>query len=98
MAFWDPMITIAANIAETGILTYPACFPDSVVGFLFNDDAVTVQFVDMFFRTEKDEIAPMCPCYGPEEHQSRNPRANCCAVASVAEQHQLLQKSSAACL
>src|SRR3954463_8184492 len=26
------VITIAANIAETAILTYPACFPDSVVG------------------------------------------------------------------
>jgi len=26
-------ITIAANIARTGILTFPACFPDSVVGF-----------------------------------------------------------------
>jgi type I restriction enzyme S subunit len=26
-------ITIAANIAETGILAYPMCFPDSVVGF-----------------------------------------------------------------
>ena len=24
-------ITIAANIAETAILTYPACFPDSVI-------------------------------------------------------------------
>jgi type I restriction enzyme S subunit len=27
-------ITIAANIAETGILTFDSCFPDSVVGFL----------------------------------------------------------------
>jgi type I restriction enzyme S subunit len=26
-------ITIAANIAKTGVLTFPACFPDSVVGF-----------------------------------------------------------------
>lgn len=26
-------ITIAANIAETAILSYPMCFPDSVVGF-----------------------------------------------------------------
>lgn len=26
-------ITIAANIAETGILSYKACFPDSIVGF-----------------------------------------------------------------
>lgn len=27
-------ITIAANIAKTGVLTFEACFPDSVVGFL----------------------------------------------------------------
>ncbi|MFM6272632.1 MAG: restriction endonuclease subunit S, partial [Dolichospermum sp.] len=26
-------ITIAANIAETALLAYPMCFPDSVVGF-----------------------------------------------------------------
>lgn len=33
---WDAgtlCITIAANIAETGILEYPMCFPDSIVGF-----------------------------------------------------------------
>ena len=33
---WDAgtlCITIAANIAETGILSYPMCFPDSIVGF-----------------------------------------------------------------
>ena len=36
-------ITIAANIAETGILTYPACFPDSVVGFISSGDQVTEQ-------------------------------------------------------
>ena len=29
-------ITIAANIAKTGILTFDACFPDSVVGFTPN--------------------------------------------------------------
>ncbi|MFF6955665.1 restriction endonuclease subunit S [Streptomyces sp. NPDC008317] len=29
-------ITIAANIARTGILTFGACFPDSVVGFTAN--------------------------------------------------------------
>ena len=27
-------ITIAANIADTALLDYPACFPDSVVGFV----------------------------------------------------------------
>ena len=30
-------ITIAANIAETAILTFDACFPDSIVGFMANE-------------------------------------------------------------
>jgi type I restriction enzyme S subunit len=34
-------ITIAANIAKTGILTFDACFPDSVVGFNPNKKATT---------------------------------------------------------
>lgn len=37
-------ITIAANIAKTGILTFDACFPDSVVGFRAEEPA-TVEFV-----------------------------------------------------
>lgn len=34
-------ITIAANIAKTGVLDFDACFPDSVVGFLPNDNLNT---------------------------------------------------------
>jgi type I restriction enzyme, S subunit len=44
---WSPgtlCITIAANIAKTGILLFPACFPDSVVGFSASDRA-TVEYV-----------------------------------------------------
>ncbi len=37
-------ITIAANIAKTGVLTFDACFPDSVVGFTPNHKA-TVEYV-----------------------------------------------------
>lgn len=37
-------ITIAANIAKTGILLFPACFPDSVVGFSAADRS-TVEYV-----------------------------------------------------
>jgi len=37
-------ITIAANIAKTGVLTFDACFPDSVVGFKPNGH-VTVEYV-----------------------------------------------------
>lgn len=37
-------ITIAANIAKTGILMFDSCFPDSIVGFRA-ENAATVQFV-----------------------------------------------------
>lgn len=37
-------ITIAANIAKTGILQFEACFPDSVVGFTSAEPA-TVEYV-----------------------------------------------------
>jgi len=45
---WDSntlCITIAANIAETGLLTFPACFPDSIVGFTPSDGKSDVRFV-----------------------------------------------------
>ncbi|MCA0246254.1 MAG: restriction endonuclease subunit S [Proteobacteria bacterium] len=37
-------ITIAANIAKTGILSFDACFPDSVVGFV-PKELVTAEYV-----------------------------------------------------
>lgn len=60
---WDAgtlCITIAANIAKTGILTFPACFPDSVVGFIPNKH-VTVEFVQHwlgFLQKNLEENAP----------------------------------------
>lgn len=40
-------ITIAANIAKTGILTFDACFPDSVVGYTPNE-RTTVEYVQQW--------------------------------------------------
>lgn len=42
-------ITIAANIADTAILSYDACFPDSVIGFIPQDGMADVRFVKYFF-------------------------------------------------
>lgn len=39
------LITIAANIAETAIITMPACFPDSIVGFVADYSKVTPEFI-----------------------------------------------------
>lgn len=42
-------ITIAANIADTGILGIPACFPDSVMGFIPYDGISDVRFIKYCF-------------------------------------------------
>ncbi len=44
-------ITIAANIAKTGILTFDACFPDSVVGFTPDRRLVDVEYVRFWLRS-----------------------------------------------
>lgn len=49
---WNPgtlCITIAANIADTGILAMDACFPDSVMGFLPYEGIADVRFVKYCF-------------------------------------------------
>lgn len=42
-------ITIAANIAETAILSYPMCFPDSVVGFIADKEQSSELFMYYVF-------------------------------------------------
>lgn len=44
------LITIAANIAQTSILTFDACFPDSVVGFVTNTKKANVLYVHFLFK------------------------------------------------
>jgi type I restriction enzyme S subunit len=61
---WDAgtlCITIAANIAKTGILTFDACFPDSVVGFM-NNEKSNIEFVKYwmsFIQKIIEDSAPM---------------------------------------
>lgn len=53
---WDKgtlCITIAANIAETGILGINACFPDSIIGFTANNDKCDVLFIKYYIDTIK---------------------------------------------
>lgn len=49
-------ITIAANIGDTGILTYPACFPDSIVGFQPYEGVSDVRFVKYYFDIYKKHM------------------------------------------
>jgi predicted GIY-YIG superfamily endonuclease len=53
-------ITIAANIADTAILNFDACFPDSIVGFIPNI-ASNIFFIEYFLRTAKENLERYAP-------------------------------------
>ena len=53
-------ITIAANIGKTAILTFPACFPDSMVGFI-PGEKVLVDFVRCWLVTMESHLEEAAP-------------------------------------
>ena len=52
-------ITIAANIAETAILGFDACFPDSVIGVVANPNEAEVGFIEYLLQSFKTRIQAM---------------------------------------
>ena len=55
-------ITIAANIANTGVLTFPACFPDSVVGFTPHR-FMTVEYVQTWMSFMQKLLEDSAPAF-----------------------------------
>lgn len=53
-------ITIAANIAESAILGFDACFPDSVVGFL-PSEATTSRFIHVYLQVVQKRLEALAP-------------------------------------
>lgn len=54
-------ITIAANIADTAILGIEACFPDSVVGFVADNEKCRAQFVKYLIDVNKQNLEAFAP-------------------------------------
>jgi type I restriction enzyme S subunit len=54
-------ITIAANIADSALLTFPACFPDSVVGLIVDEMIAIPEYVELFIRTARRDLAAFAP-------------------------------------
>jgi type I restriction enzyme, S subunit len=50
------LITIAANIAETAILSIKACFPDSIIGFIPYTNISDVRFVKYYLDYIKKKL------------------------------------------
>jgi len=54
------LITIAANIGDTAILDYEACFTDSVVGLIPNKK-LNPYFLELIMRTQKKRLNDIAP-------------------------------------
>lgn len=55
------VITIAANIGDTAILDYPACFPDSLVSLTPKSDSLNIYYLNYYFRFIKPYIESLAP-------------------------------------
>jgi type I restriction enzyme S subunit len=49
-------ITIAANIAETSILGFDSCFPDSVIGFIADPEKTSSSYVEYLLSSLKSKL------------------------------------------
>ena len=49
-------ITIAANIAETTVLGFDACFPDSVIGFIADPKKTNSSYVEYLLSSLKSKL------------------------------------------
>jgi type I restriction enzyme S subunit len=83
-------ITIAANIAETGILAYPACFPDSVVGFVHRGHPDTTRYVEFFLRLAKERLRRFAPATAQKNINLRILQDVLVPTPPLAEQHRIV--------
>lgn len=83
-------ITIAANIAETAILAYPACFPDSVVGVEFEPELVAVRYVEFFLRSVKDVLGAYAPATAQKNINNEILRSLAIALPPFEEQQTIV--------
>lgn len=54
-------ITIAANIADSAILGFDACFPDSVVGFTPVEPLYSARYLLFFMKTARQQLLEYAP-------------------------------------
>lgn len=85
-------ITIAANIAETALLSYPACFPDSVVGFAGDEDKMLPKYAEFFLRTAKERISQFAPATAQKNINLEILAAVRIPVAPLQEQHEIVRR------
>lgn len=82
-------VTIAANIADTGILNIPMCFPDSVVGVVVNNELSTTRFVEISIRRNKRRLDALAPLSAQKNINLEDLRPLKIALPNIEEQKEL---------
>jgi restriction endonuclease S subunit len=55
------VLTIAANIGDTAILDYPACFPDSLIGMSPKSAEISLEYINLYFKFIKEYLNNLAP-------------------------------------
>ncbi|MGH7869946.1 MAG: restriction endonuclease subunit S [Candidatus Dormibacteraceae bacterium] len=87
-------ITIAANIANSGLLTYPACFPDSVVGLIADEHLVFPEYVEFFMRTARRDLSAFAPATAQANINLAILSQLAVAVPPIEEQEEIIRRVS----
>ena len=87
-------ITIAANIADSGILTFDACFPDSIVGLIVHDSFEDARFFEYFLRTAKGDLHEFAPSTAQKNINLGILMEVLIPLPPLAEQHRIVAKGA----
>ncbi|HSW69890.1 MAG TPA: restriction endonuclease subunit S [Gammaproteobacteria bacterium] len=85
-------ITIAANIAETGILEFDACFPDSVIGLVVNPDIAETDFVEYLLQSFKSQLQSKGKGSAQDNINLATFEHELFPIPSIPEQHRIVKK------
>jgi type I restriction enzyme S subunit len=85
-------ITIAANIADSGILSFDACFPDSVVGFIPASIFENARYFEYFVRTAKANLLEFAPATAQKNINLEILTQVLIPLPPLAEQHRIVAK------
>jgi type I restriction enzyme S subunit len=85
-------ITIAANIADSGILNFDACFPDSVIGFIPASIFGNARYFEYFVRTAKANLLEFAPATAQKNINLEILSQVLIALPPLAEQHRIVAK------
>jgi type I restriction enzyme S subunit len=88
-------ITIAANIADSAMLTYPACFPDSVVGLIPDPELCVAAFAEFIIRTARENLSQFAPATAQKNINIGILEEVAVPLPPLAEQHEIVRRVEA---